>query len=473
MRRRSSINLDSHDEHAISHEFKHISIGDKRLTVRLMKTAATLQSKPGKSIPEACDSWAETKAIYRMLSNKKLSRDAIFQSHRLQTIERIKGHEIILSVQDTTTLDYSTHPNTKGLGMVTTSKKVLGLLMHSSLAVSTDGIPLGLLALNIWTRDPAEYGKKHLRKELPIHEKESYRWLETMEQSSTDLPPGVKLVTVADREADIYELFLKAEREGRHLLIRAAQDRCVDGEYKKLYTQVSNAPVVGDYLVKVPRKTGLNTPPRVARIEVRVSQVKLMPPKNGQETSAVSLFAIFAREITPCQGEKPIDWLLLTTLSVQTTREAMEKIEWYGHRWKIERFHFVLKSGCRIEELQLETRERLENAIALYSVVAWKLTWIIYQSRETPMAPASLVLSDREWQVAYCLVTGKPKPPKKPPTLEESVVLIARLGGFLARKHDGQPGVKVLWRGLRRLHDIVDALQILQPLHFGTDVGNA
>jgi hypothetical protein len=335
-------------------------------------------------------------------------------------------------------------------------------------------VPLGILSQESWSRDAATLGKRHQRKELSIAEKESSKWLEGMDNALAGLPDGIIAVTVCDREADIYDLFLKACQEKRHLLIRAVQDRRVGPAKEKLFTQVEKAPYLGECLVKVPRASETNEPPREARLAIRVCPVSIQAPlrRANESLPAVRLQAILAREVPAPEGVKPIEWLLLTTLQVENLQEAVEKIGWYRHRWKIERYHYVLKSGCKVEELQLETRERLQNAIAIYAVVAWKLTWLTYQARETPEAPCSLVLEPHEWQILYCAVIKAEKPPKKPPTLKETVILLARLGGFLARKHDGDPGVKVLWRGLQRLNDTIDVLKTLQSLHFPQDLGN-
>ena len=459
---------------SIADEFANVSIKDQRLVDRLAKTARLFEQEPEKSIPNTCGSWAKTKAVYRLLDNDKIDCEVILAGHRQQTLERIKEHEVILCVQDTTSLDFSTHQKTEGLGPHSTSAGSLGLLIHTTLAVTTTGVPLGILSKSIWARPAATRGKRHRRKELPLAEKESRKWLEAMEKSQVGLPACVTAVTVGDREADVYDLFLKASSEGKHLLIRATQDRRVDGEQTRLSTQVEKAPLLGQCIVKVPRASEINQPPREARLALKVCPVTILPPfrRTSERLPDVKLYAIQARELSAPDGVKPIEWLLLTTLKVETLQEAVEKIDWYRHRWKIERYHFVLKSGCKVEDLQLETDERLKNAIAIYAVVAWRLTWITYQAREIPDAPCSVILPEAEWQTLFCLVNRTSKPPRRPPALKEAVIMIARLGGFLARKHDGDPGVKVLWRGMQKLNEVMDALKTLQSLAPPQDVGN-
>jgi hypothetical protein len=443
--------------HLIANEFKNVPIKDKRIVKRLTETAETLAKCPGESIPGACQSKAKTKATYRLLSNKKVNSAAILDGHRDETIKRMEQYDVILAVQDSTLFDFTSHPGTKGLGP-TGSEGLLGLLMHTALAVNTNGTPLGILAQKIWSRNPDKPGTRNHRKQRPIEEKESYKWLEIMDQSLEGAPKNTMIVTVGDREADIYELFHKATSEGKQLLIRATYDRRVEHEQEKLYAQVKSSDILGKCMVQVPRNTELNQPPRKAWLMIQSCKVNLCAPFiKGKSLDNITLTAILAREIAPPQEVNPIEWLLLTTLEVKNAEEAFEKIRWYSHRWKIERFHYVLKSGCKIQDLQLETSDRLKNAIALYSFLAWRITWITYRARETPDLSCTLVLEDHEWKILYREVNGTSRLPKKPPTLKETIVLIARLGGFLARKSDGDPGVKVLWRGFRELNSISKA----------------
>ena len=457
------MNKDQNDNFVFStaNEFKNSPIKDKRIVRRLIKTVESLIASPGESIPKACQSQAQTKAAYRLLSNKKLKSDDILVGHRQETIKRISENGTVLSLQDTSLLDYTTHPGTKGLGP-TGKEGLKGILMHTALAVSTSGTPLGILAQSIWTRNPNEPPSRNHRKKRPIEEKESYKWLDTMDKSLADIPESTTVVTVGDREADIYELFHKAVKEKKHVLIRAIYNRNVEQEQKKLYEQVKSTPVLGEFSITVPRKTELNSPPREAWLTVQSCRVTLCPSYvKGKSLEKIVLTAILVRENAPPKGVKPIEWLLLTTLMVHNAKEAIEKVHWYSYRWKIERFHYVLKSGCKIEELQLETFERLKNAISIYSFLAWRLTWITYQARETPNIPCDIVFSDTEWKILYCRVKETSRIPKKVPSLKEAVLLVAKLGGFLARKGDGDPGVVVLWRGLRDLYTITKALPYL------------
>jgi len=449
--------------HSIADEFKHVKFKDYRLVKRIKDFAESMEESPQSSIPKACQTHSKTKACYRLLGNQKLNPDIVINSHRKETIKRIKEHTQVLMLQDTTSSDYTTHKKTEGLGPIGTTENLSGILIHSALCVTTTGVPLGIMAQKTWVRNLEERGKRALRKELPLEEKESYKWFELMDLSLKGIPQEITVITVADREADIFELFHKARAENRELLIRAIHNRRVAQEQKRLYQQIEQSPAIGKCLVKLPRNTKLNTPERKTLLTIKACEVTLLPPqiKNNQGLNKVNLYAVHAEEISPPKGVEPVKWLLLTTLPVKSTEQAQEKIQWYCHRWKIERFHFVLKSGYGIERLQLETCARLQNAISIFSVLSWKITWITYQSRETPNVPCTLILDDLEWKVLYCVINKTSRPPKVPPTLKEAVILIARLGGFLARKNDGDPGVKTLWLGYRELNNSLKTLSAL------------
>ena len=394
-------------------------------------------------------------------------------SHRLNTIERMKAHPLVLQIQDTSALDFTTHKSTKGLGPYATDPKTLGLLMHSVLAVTPDGVPLGVLYQNIWSRANYPSQKRTKRHKLPIEEKESFKWLKAMEECSRSIPKSIQTVTVADREADIFEFFQKAIELREHLLVRAIHNRRVSGEYQLLYEQMSNIPEMGQCLVEIPRKPEENLPPRQAKLSVHFCSVTICAGAKPVQKSDLQLYAVFAREIEVPEGEDPIEWLLLTTIPVTNMSEATQKIEWYRERWKIERFHYTLKSGCRIEDLQLETSERLANAITLYSIIAWRLTWLTYQARVTPNLSCEVIFETHEWQALCCVVNQTNVPPSQPPTLQEAIRLIAKLGGFLGRKHDGEPGVKVLWRGLQKLNAGLQFLDLVNSFPFASkDMGN-
>lgn len=441
-------------EMPITNEFANAEINDRRLVKRLCHTAEMLAERPEKPISSACGPWHDVKAAYQFFDNDKVTCEGILAGHRQHTIERMKAYKIVLDVQDTTPLDHNTHRKTEGLGPFNTSAESLGLLVHTSLAVAANGVPLGILAMLIWARDPAEHGKRDQRKQKATNDKESSKWSIAMDKSLAGVPEDILIVTVCDREGDIYDFVAKASAEERHLLFRVAQNRRTDSEHKKLFEQVIATPVLGHCQIEVPRKPGNNQPPRQAHLAIRSCRVKIISPlkRASEHLPPVTLYAVEAREENPPKGVEALHWLLLTTLPVFSLQDAMEKIGWYRQRWKIERFHYILKSGCKIEDLRLETKERLERATALYAVIAWRIAWMTYLARENPNLPCTVAFSQMEWQALWRQAHPGKRPPSKPPSLKDAVLWLAKLGGFLGRKSDGNPGVKVLWSGMHNLN---------------------
>lgn len=390
-------------------------------------------------------------------------------SHRDSTIERIRKYDTVLAIQDTTDIEYKHHPATKGLGTYASSPKALGFLNHTTLAVSESGVPLGILSSDIWTRNPEDYGKSANRHKLPIEEKESQKWLNALDSSLKDIPKHTKVVTVCDREADIYDFFHKAVIEEKHLLVRVSHlsRKLEDGT--KLIEKIKSTPSCGEIITNIPRDAENKLAPRDVALKIKYCPVEFKSPEKNAASKllpTLKLYVISAEETDPINDEEKIHWLLVTTIPVENLEQAVEKIRWYKQRWKIERYHHVLKSGCKVEDLQLEEASHLENALAIYSVVAWKLLWVKLEAEENPEASCDVVLQEHEWQALYCFTNKTSIPPENPPTLKDAVIMIAKIGGFLGRNCDGSPGTQVIWRGLRRLHDIALGWQIANlPKH--------
>lgn len=438
----------------IADEFRNTPINDQRLVNRLILTATALNEQPEKSIPDACQTWAATKGAYQLFSNNKVTPEVILEGHRANAIERMKKYNLVLLIQDTTSFDFTSHHDTQGLGPYATIPQAQGLLMHSVLAVTPNGVPLGLLYQNTWARPLTKKAKSNEEnRRLSITDKESFKWLKALE-AAHGISRQTKTVWVSDRESDIFEYFQKAHQQ-EYILIRAVRNRRILEEHQRLRAQIDNSPIAGVFKIDIPRKPEKKIPERQAVLSIQFCQVTICPAHTQSKNpeSALPMYVILAKEIEAPDGEEAVEWLLLTNIPVTNMQEALQKVEWYRQRWKIERFHFTLKSGCHVEQLQLETSNRLKNAIALYSVIAWRLLWLMYQSRATPDIPCSIILEPKEWQALYCVVNRTKEPPVKPPTLYEAIHLLARLGGFLNRKNDGEPGVKVLWRGLQRLNE--------------------
>ncbi|MEX2501873.1 MAG: IS4 family transposase, partial [Trueperaceae bacterium] len=357
--------------------------------------------------------------------------------------------------QDTTALDFTAHPSMVGAGPLAHPAHT-GLFVHSVLAATGDGVPLGLLHQHRWARDPEAVGLRHTRRQRPTREKESQRWLDAQSATQGLVPAGTRVVTVADREADIYDLFALPRPPHAELLIRATHNRRIGEETRYLWEAVQATPVGDVVPVAVGRRA--DRPPREALLTLRWTAVTLLPPRNRPDRTTLSpvpVVAILAEEPRPPVGEPAIRWLLLTTRGVPTGEAALACVRWYALRWLVERYHFALKQGCRVEALQMHTVPRLQRALAVYAIVAWRLLWLTYVARTDPDAPCTVVLTTAEWQVLYVTLhqTSSALPPRPPP-LGQAVHWIARLGGFQDRAGDGEPGLKVLWRGLRRLEDL-------------------
>lgn len=446
-------------------ELRYVQLGDARLNRRLMKMVEDLSSHPESSVPQACGDWASTKAAYGFWKNDKVEPEAINQAHKHSTVERLSSHNTVLNLQDTTDLNFTGHGKKQGMGYLD-HPAAKGLKVHSCLAVSTQGVPQGLIHQQVWARDPRTIGKKHNRSKLKTKDKESQRWLDTLTASQDAIPADKQVITIADREADIYDLFALPRREGSHLLIRMSHNRRVESmgshEARYLWEAVRESPILGEVTIDIGRR--VDQPARKATLTIRIAQLSICPPSNRPDKSSFSsipVYMVLAEEDAAPSSVKPVCWLLLATFPVETFDDAIRCLRYYSYRWLIERYHFVLKSGCGLEKLQLETGDRIHRALATYSVVAWRLLWLTYEARRAPDSPCDKVLETYQWQALYCYSHKTSTPPEKPPSLHEAVVMIAKLGGFLARKSDGEPGVKTIWRGLCRLHDIASTWKLL------------
>jgi hypothetical protein len=445
-------------------EVGHACLGDHRLTTRLIRLVTDLAAQPTASLPHACGTPAATKAAYRFFNTEAVTPQTIRAAHQQATLERMRGAPLVLAIQDTTDLDFRHHPSTKGLGPINSAGSP-GLKVHSVLAVSPEGVPQGILHQAVWARDPATSGKLQHRRQRETAEKESQRWLTAWECTQATVPEATRVLTIADREADIYDLFALPRRLGADLLIRATHNRRVQHEAQYLWEAIRQAPLGGQMQVDVQRAQA--RPARQATLAVRWATLDVAPPRHRRRRKRLQplqLQVLLAEEVDPSAGVTPICWLLVTTLPIATWTEAVACVHWYTQRWLIERYHFVLKSGCRMEALQLETAARLERALAVYSVVAWRLLWLTYEARAHPEASSATVLALHEWQALYATMHRTPYLPSQPPSLREAVRWIAQLGGFLGRKSDGEPGVQVIWRGLCRLEDIAATWALLRGL---------
>ena len=453
------------NENWIAYELSEISLGDQRLNWRLLDSGAKLAAKPSASINQACNDWADTKATYRLFANPKTTMAQILAPHQQRSKERMSGHKRILAIQDSSYLDYSHHPGKRGMGAIGTSQQNLsGLVMHSVLSVSVQGLAVGLVHQRIWARaeklKQMSSGEGH---KIPLSEKESHKWLLALRETVKWQPAGTQLVTVGDSEADLFDLFDYARKLETDLLIRAGQNRSVcEPEVGLLWEVVAKQPSAGHLKVQVSQRT--EQPAREATVAAHYTSLVLRPPQHLRtQLKPLSLDAVLAQEIAPPTAVEPLCWLLLTTVPVASFDAAIDRIHWDCHRWQLEIFHKILKSGCRIEQAQLASEKRLMPLIALFSIIAWRLFWITWLARTDPDAPATTILAHHELAALYTFLHKQPIPDSLAPTIHQAIRWIAQLGGFLNRKRDGEPGVTVIWRGWQRLTDISTAYLPFHP----------
>lgn len=442
-------------------EFGKAEFGDARLTRRFVSIARDFYNRPQANIPRATNGdRAKAKAVYRFFDNQEVTLAKLLEPHREQTLKRAAEHEVVLAVQDTTTLNYTAHPDIEGTGPIgIRTSSAMGLIVHDTVAVTPEGMALGVIDAQVWARDWEE--KKATR---GIEGKESVKWLRSY-QVAARMQAELKrtrVVSVGDREADIYELFATArehiEAGGPHLLVRSREDRVLCDTSKKLWERVDAQPLAGYREIAVTPRPGRKA--RTATLSVRFCEVVLDAPQGKRTLGSIRLWAVHARERRAPTGAEGVEWMLLTTMEVSSFEQACEKLDWYTRRWMIEVFHRTLKTGCRIEDRQLGTVPRIENCLAIDMMVAVRIMNITWLSRTQPNLPCTVYFEDNQWKALSCFLTRKRLPQKKVPSIKEVTGWVGKLGGHLGRKCDGPPGVQVLWEGIQRVDDIVAAMTI-------------
>lgn len=451
----------------MANEVAGCRLRDQRLKPRLERILERLGAKPTVSIPAACQGWGETQATYRFLSNGRIEAAEILEGHSQATIQRIEAEAVVLIVQDTTFLEYIKDVAGKGVGTLRETIREEHLL-HPSVAFTPAGENLGVLTHQFWQRPEEPVG--HLRAQRPIEEKESYRWLLGYDVACEvqRCCPETLVVSVADREGDIHEWFLdaaeRAEEEQAAFVIRAKCNRRVAAQPRDTYLweALGEAPVLGRTAVEVAEQAGRTA--RQARLTVRTRTVTFnRGRRRGGNLPPVSVNVVYVKEEAPPRGEDPLEWMRLTNLPVDDFPTAELIIGWYRARWGIELYFRILKQGCRIEKLRLETPERLERCLAIYMIIAWRLHSLTHLARVYPHAPCTKVFDVKQWQTIYLLQTRK-RPPQKPPPLRTMTRMLAQLGGFLARRGDGEPGVETIWRGYMEMRRAVHTLAIAKAV---------
>jgi hypothetical protein len=454
-------------------ELENSNFYDLRIKKRLLSLINSLSKSVGSSIPFACQDWANTKGAYRFLSSEKFSEEEILQGHFESTASRVNLSDgPILILHDTTEITFNRKSpqeigytrkcaNRKGLFDHEIQRAMCGILMHTSLAITPEGVPLGLTANKFWSRDKFKNAKALYRGKnatrIPIEEKESYRWLDGVSKSNKVINTPGNLVHIGDRESDIFEFFTRTIQEKSHFLVRVKVDRRSDKD--TIFKNISKSKIMGVYNLCYRDRKGneINT-----MLDVRAESMIVRPPFGPKSNiyPDLNLTVITARERREPNGRERIEWKLMTDLSVVDFDDAVEKLKWYSLRWKIEVFFKVLKSGCKITDSKLRTAESLSKMIAINCLVAWRIFWMTMISREGSSVTNSLGITSIER-----IVLDKLKPDSSPSTLSSYYLKIAKLGGYLARASDAPPGNTVMWRGFSKLKDIVLGIEIGKEIY--------
>jgi hypothetical protein len=480
-------------------EVASANLGDERLDARLAILLSALGDGPNLSIPAACGGHADTQAAYRFFDNPKVTFEEILSPHYQQTLQRMSLQEVVLLVQDSSEVELD-RPKQEMVGVGELDGSRRGVLLHLMHAFTVAGIPLGTLWAEYINRtqgvshDSAEQ-KREQRKQKPLEEKESLRWITALKQARQVALalPEVQCVCVADSEADIYEWFAEPRDESDeplplpgdapqvHWLVRACQDRALqiqtgDGKtelcQQHLQDQVLATPVLykADFLIRArDAKTGVEQrsrrvarEARQAKVQVRAATVTLRPPwRFDRKLPPVTVNVVLVSEIKPPKGQPPVQWVLVTTLPINTLDQVRRIVEYYCVRWNIEILFRTLKSGCRIEHRRFEHVDRILPCMALYLIVAWRTLFVCRMGRSCPDVDCETIFEPCEWKAVWAAVHRK-KPPKKKPRLREMVHLIASLGGYVERP-SSEPGAQTIWIGLQRMHDLAVAWETFGP----------
>ena len=454
-------------------EFAELNLGDERLNKRARKMIRQFVAQPTASIPTACGGWSDTQAAYRLFDNEAVEWRSMLDPHWKGTMKRVAAHAVALCIQDTTELDFN-GSEAVGLGPLNYETR-RGMYLHATYIVTPEREPLGVADLWMWARE------QRASSGVRPGQKESWRWIEGYErvaEMASELG-STRLVYVADREGDIVALMWRAWELNNPAdwLVRSQHNRvcpprakqtvddggaCDDesddvaefADEDKLWERTTRGAVLGEINFIMPGRNKVKA--RAVRQQLWAERVEI-PAGKGK---TVSVTCIVAREIGAPEGVDPIEWRLLTNRTASTLDEVTELIGWYLARWDIEIFFHVLKNGCKVEAMQLKTIDRIERALALYAVVAWRVAHLMRIGRTCPDLAAELFFDPDEIHGAY-LLAGK-HPPDTPPTLNEVLRLVAQHGGFLGRKSDGEPGVKTIWLGMQRVADVATAMRTLR-----------
>lgn len=428
-----------------------VNFVDQRLKTRFFKIMDAFAASPGKSTWAAAGSRSSAKAAYRFFSNRDVSKDELLDSISRATAEKMSSAnaEWILAIQDTTAVGFGDRKAITGMGYYCSTEQ-RGMLVHTCIAVTDQGIPLGVLYQETNTRETQkdDSGTKEQKRSKPIEEKESFRWLNAMRETQKRTPEGLPVLTVCDREGDFYEFFSEAADLGEDFLVRIVQDRMVD-DGKRIFNELRSSPTAGSMVVRMGRNPKEHIPLRNVRMDYHCKRVVIHRPQRRREKhlrEKLTLTAIYVHE----SGKKGTEWFLLTTVGVKDEKDIEKLVQCYAHRWKIERFHFILKSGCKIERNQARDYERLTFLTLLYSVIAMQILNLTYLGKICPEISSDIVFDEEEWKVLYCCARKTREIPETY-LLKDAIYDLGILGGMKGAPSDGMPGARSIWQGLEVL----------------------
>ena len=459
------------DENWVGQEFLTVYFGDARVDERGKKILAFFGNTPGESISKVFKVWSEIKACYRFFDNARVEPEKILSPHSVATIKRIKTFPIVLMPTDTTSGDYTGKSSIEGLGRLSSNQHGdnLGIFVHPTLAVTPERLCLGVVGAKIWTRE-IEKSKlsKQKKKNRPIEEKEIYRWIESYDLACdvAEQAPNTQIISITDREGDFTDLFeevlkrKEGDQKSADVIVRSCQDRCLeekDPETEKsikLRRALHTSPKLGEIEFILPAIQGRKQ--RVVKQTIKAKTIIFRGTKNRK----IKINAVMAIEENPPECEKGLFWIFLTTLPIGNFEEAVKVIDYYLCRWEIEIFNKILKSGCKIEEKQLQTGDRLKNFIALFLIVAWRIQYLMMLGRTCPSISSGDLFEECEWKSVFKIVNRNEPIPAEPPPLKDFIRMIAMLGGYIGRNNDPPPGPKVMWKGLTRMSDFAMAWEV-------------
>jgi Transposase DNA-binding len=453
-------------------QFGRVALGDQRRTQRAVDMAQAMARRPADGLAKQMGDWAGQRGAYRLLDNEGVSHTALSEPHWQQTRAKTSQNgTVVLMVQAITELDYSGHPATEGLGPIG-NHQGRGLMVHNTLAIQpNERHVLGLAYQQVWTRDEVAHKRLESRKQRRERtNRQSHRWVKAV--AAVGKPPtGVRWVHVGDRESDLFPFFEQCQATEVDFCIRLVRNRRVGDwtadEPRYVLDQARQWPAMGERHLDLPAKPGQAA--RTAELLVSWQAVTLRSPRNVPgEPTTVQAWVVRTWEPIPPAGVEPVEWLLLTSVPVLTLQDALERIDWYSCRWIVEDYPSCLKTGCAIENSQLQDAPRLQRLLAFLSILAVRLLQLRDLSRSTP----HLVARPLVQPVLVQIIAYRTHTDPNTMTLLSFWRAVAAIGGFPGRKSDGQPGWKRLWHGWLRLLDWADGVHFARHLPPLTVVGN-